>query len=266
MMRTTRPNSKPWLACLASALLGLGLSAQAQIDTGLIGYWTFDGDLTDSSPAGGHDGIAHTTADTGALTFGDGKFGQGVVLDSSLSEYVEAGGPESDFDRTGGSVSISMWFRVDAFDASWQALIAKGEGTNYRLARRGDTDSIGYAGGVGEPAAAAPSVNDGEIHHVVAVTRAAVQTELWIDGVLYETAANPNIADDWDTHMPLLIGANPDTDPLRYYNGLIDDVAVWGRALDPAEIQMIYNNGDGICAWLWQTSPTTTATGLRSVK
>ena len=217
--------------------------APVPVGSGLIALYEFDGDLADR--ASSHDGIAHTDNETGELTFGEGMFGQAVVLDNALNEYVEAGGPESDFDRTGGDVSISMWFRVDAFDTSWQALIAKGEGTNYRLARRSDTDSIGYAGGVGEPAAAAPSVNDGAIHHVVALTRTGVQTELWIDGVLYETAANPYIADDWDTHLPLLIGANPDTDPLRYFNGMIDDVGIWARALDPAEIATIYNEGEG---------------------
>ena len=207
---------------------------------GMVAYWPFDGNLQD--PVGAHDGIGHGDA---PIAFDAGQFGQGVDLDPALLQYVEAGAPESDFDMTGGSVSLSMWFRVDNFDVGWQALIAKGEGTNYRVARRGETGTIAYAGGVGEPAQAAPDVNDGEIHHVVALTRAGVQTELWIDGVLYEVGLNPNIADDRGTHQPLLIGANPDTDPLRYWNGLIDDVGVWSRALSPNEIARLWNNGAG---------------------
>jgi hypothetical protein len=151
---------------------------------------------------------------------------------------------------------------VAAFDADWQALIAKGEGSNYRVARRGSTDNIAYAGGVGEPAQAAPPVNDGEFHHVVAITRAGVQTELWIDGALWEVGVAPNIGDNDD--IPLMIGANPDTSPLRYWNGVIDDVGIWARALEPAEVALIYNNGDGapIMSLLDQTAPPLTSVGL----
>jgi len=239
-------------------------AAALKVGSLLIANWPFDGDLTD--PVGGHDGIAHTTAGSGTLEFVDGKFGQGVDLEYSLADYVEAGGPESDFDRGGGSVSLSMWFRVDSFDVDWQALIAKGEGSNYRLARRGATQTIGYAGGVGEPGQAAPDVYDANateqvIHHVVAVTRAGFQTELWIDGVLYEVAAGPNISDD---DNPLLIGANPGADPVRNFGGLIDDVGIWARALEPAEIQLIYNNGDGatIASLLDTSVPAITALGI----
>jgi hypothetical protein len=219
-------------------------TAAPPADFALVGYWPFDDNLTDV--AGGHNGIAHG----GPLTFGAGKFGQGVDLDYAKSQYVEAGGPESDFDMTHGSVTISAWFRVDNFDVEWQCLVAKGEGTNYRLARSGSTSSLQYAGGIGEPTLASPGVRDGNIHHVVALTRASVQTELWIDGKLYEVAANPDIVDNFGTggtptHKPLLIGANPDTSPLRFWNGLIDDIAIWSRALSAEEIAAIWNNGAG---------------------
>jgi hypothetical protein len=208
----------------------------APLNVGLVANWPFDGDLTD--PIGGHDGIARG----GPLTFAPGKFGQGVDLDYARQQYVEAGGPESDFDMGGGEVTMSLWFRVDAWDVSWQCLVAKGEGSNYRLARSGTTDNIQYAGGVGEPTLAAPGVNDGQIHHVVALTRLGTQTELWIDGTLHETGGVPNIANN---NMPLLIGENPDARG-RYWNGLIDDVAIWRRALSPEEIAKIWNKGAGM--------------------
>ena len=80
-----------------------------------------------------------------------------------------------DWTHANGSLSIAGWFKVDAFDKSWQALIAKGENLNYRIARRSDTGdtSIAYAGGTGEGAADTPQVNDGKWHHFVAVTDAS---------------------------------------------------------------------------------------------
>ena len=31
----------------------------------------------------------------------------------------------------------------------------------------------------------------------------------------------------------------------RYFNGIIDEVALWNRALSPKEIQVLYNGGSG---------------------
>ena len=230
---------------------------------GLIANWPFDGSLVD--PVGGHDGIGYAGETLIDPLYEPAKFGQGALLTGPLGigaqEYIEAGGPESDFDRGGGSVTISGWFRVGNFDTDWQALVAKGEGSNYRVARRGADNSIAYAGGSGEPAAAAPAVNDGEMHHFVAVSRANVQTELWIDGVRYEVGAAPTLSNN---DQPLLIGANPDASPRRYWNGVVDDFAIWSRALTPAEILLIWNGGTGatIASLLEATPAAVTSIGL----
>ena len=46
-------------------------------------------------------------------------------------------------------MSLSAWFRVDSWDTSWQCLVAKGEGSRWRIHRSGgDANQLAYAGGV----------------------------------------------------------------------------------------------------------------------
>ena len=52
------------------------------------------------------------------------------------TNYVEIPGSSNKLQFANGSLSIAGWFKVDNFDKSWQALIAKGENSNYRIARR----------------------------------------------------------------------------------------------------------------------------------
>jgi hypothetical protein len=139
-------------------------------------------------------------------------------------------------------MSIAGWFKVDAFDTSWQALIAKGEGTNWRVARRGEGNNIAYAGGVGEGPESAPNVNDGEWHHFVAITDAASGTYLWIDGTMYEHQTALPVLDQNDLNV--MIGENPGARN-REWEGELDDIAIWNRVLTEAEIATLYNGGQG---------------------
>ncbi len=164
--------------------------------------------------------------------------------------------PDSvDINKEGQDLSISAWFQVDAFDTSWQALLAKGEGSNYRIARQGDTNFMAYAGGARDirpdpaPAASPTNPGDGLWHNVVATTTNGGGVSLWVDGALVEDAGNVDqvaaITNTNSTDPPeLWIGNNPGS-PGREWEGGIDEVAIWGRVLSEGEIASIWNGGDG---------------------
>ena len=144
------------------------------------------------------------------------------------------GGNEAAFDFVEGDVSISAWFTVDAFDTSWQALIAKGENNGWRIHRRSGEPTMTYAGGSPEPATGGPDVTDGEFHHIVAISENGVSTRYWMDGELASTGPAPNIQLP-TTNNRVRIGDNPSTND-REWEGFIDDVAIWSRALTAQEI------------------------------
>lgn len=197
----------------------------------LVSYWKFDGDVTDG--IGSNDG---TIIGAGS-SYVSGKHGQGINLDG-MDTYVNAG-DDATLDFTGKSLTISAWFKVTEFDKFFQTLISKGEGSNFRIARLLRTDSLSYSEGSGDIVSNV-DVNDGGIHHVVAVTHAGISTSLYIDGVLtVQNMSNANIADGG---MPLFIGNNPEQTG-RSWHGIIDDLALWSRPLSSSEISDIYTAG-----------------------
>ena len=105
-------------------------SANAALVHGLISYWDFDGTLIDSQ--GGY-ATAHNGG-TPAFAAGQAGFGLAVDLDG-IDDYVDVTEMNQyDFGSMGSGFSVSAWFKVDGFTKSWQAIIAKGEGSSWRLA------------------------------------------------------------------------------------------------------------------------------------
>ena len=211
---------------------GAGAS-DSPLKKGLMAYWNFDdGGFKDA--VGKFDGTANGSEPIASVT-GKPGFGKAIKMNGE-DQFIEiTGGEPDDLAFAGGSMSVAGWFKVDAFDTDWQALIAKGEGSNWRIHRRGGETGFAHAGGVGEGPAGGP-VNDGAWHHFVAISdKDAVNfgTALYIDGVQYTRFDGaPNLATNGKRVM---IGENPDARG-REWEGELDDIAIWDRVLTEAEI------------------------------
>lgn len=234
----------------ATALVSQG----AAVHTGLLSYWDFEGDYNDK--AGSIAGNANTVDDNGTAGSAVTNTGGGPLGSYGGFNRTGAAGTDNvvtvpksaDTIAAGESLTVSAWFRVDAFDGgNWQGLIAHGESTDWRVARQNGSSTLGYAGGTADigGGAGGPDVLTGSLwHHVVAITESGVSTRLWIDGALISTSGGaPTLSNDTRA-TDLLIGGNqqPGGD-LRAWNGGIDDVALWNRPLTAAEIGEVYNAG-----------------------
>ncbi|YCM45987.1 LamG-like jellyroll fold domain-containing protein [Verrucomicrobiaceae bacterium 227] len=220
----------------------------------LVAYWNFDNNLDD---------IAHTlpgesiVADNGSFdgTLADASYAPEGFFGSSALSLNGGGGwvtvPAS-IDTLRGAenaVTVSAWVKIAAFNANWQSIVSHGEGSQWRLARRNNEETIAWAGGVGDIPGAnvGPVISDNMWHHVVATSDPVnFWTKLYIDGVEIATGGAPNISDTANGGLipDLFIGANPNSGG-REWGGEIDDLAIWGRALSADEIALIYNDGDG---------------------
>lgn len=232
----------------AIALLASTASSPAALIDGLVNYWDFNGNLTDTANTAPH---VDPGSPTGAVT-DNGTFvnnpsvgyaagspvGGSYALFDGETGYITV--PNSaDTNANGESLTIAAWLRVDAFDTNWQALISKGEGDNYRVHRHGGSPTaMAYYGGNVDIAGGA--VNDSRWHHLVATTTSGVGTELWIDGVSVNTGGGA--ATITDSGGALFIGENPGA-PGRQWEGGIDEIAMWERAITPAEISLLYRGG-----------------------
>jgi hypothetical protein len=117
-----------------------------------------------------------------------------------------------------------VWCRVDDWTTRWQCLLAKGEGSHYRIVRRSNDDqAISYAGG--SPDIFGGAINDGAWHHITAVSEAGENTSLYpalsyrrdqaaIDADLEIEFSSELTEADWRNASPelILIGTRDDPD------------------------------------------------------
>ncbi len=252
-----------WRLCLtvlaASFLAMTTTPARSDIVDGLLNYWPLDDNLLDV--AEDFDGSAGEVADDGefdgtngvdGIDFNDGLFDGAIEMDGAGGAKQNNGFVRvvrsEDTLQGGESISISAWVESAGFDTNWQAIVAHGEGSQYRLHRRGGGIVAAYAGGTGDTPKMGPDISVGTgWHHLVAISENGVSTRLWVDGELAATGGAPSINDNGNGNpadADLYIGANPQTGGQnREWWGKIDDVATWGRPLEPDEILEIFEAG-----------------------
>ena len=210
-------------------------------DTNLVSYWSMDGTFDNA-----HTDDYHGEEQSGPIEFQTGKFGDAAYLNGTQSILIT--GDENVFDFTGESFTVSAWYTAEVIDKSWQCLVAKGEGNGWRVHRRGGDNppEMTFTGGNGDVDrhnVAMTVGGDPETwHHVAGVTDASTSEQiLYLDG---EEVARKSGATLQDRGQPMRIGDNPDA-ANRNWQGKVDDVAIWGRALAPFEVADIWNGGDG---------------------
>lgn len=233
---------------LAFSLLAVPVSPAA-LTPGLTAYWDFDTNLTDKAES--YAASSSTVADDAYFAnepdsgYGTGLFG-GAYLGNGGSGYAAASLTEDLSGLVTGKVTVSFWFKAQGPTSTWQAAIAVGEGNAWRVARAGADDplKIGYAGGsvdiYSTTTFGSPGTPVNVWHHVTAVTEGGVSTRLYIDGALEATGAAPALSDNGSGE--LWVGGNPNVGG-RSWNGLLDDIGIWNRALSAAEIMQIYTQG-----------------------
>ncbi|MCH8219568.1 MAG: hypothetical protein IH892_22680, partial [Planctomycetes bacterium] len=248
--------SKKSIHCMCLVFL-LGLtagSAQADTTDGLLGYWPLnEGAGTTSADVSGNGSEGTLNGDPGWVP---GKFGNALEFDGS-DDYVDCGNSPI-LDLGAGDFTISAWVKTSA--RGGETIFAKGGddggGIRYRLYIEGnpgvkilvDDNSTKY-----DPEGNIP-VEDGQWHHLVGM-RDGTALRVFIDGIEDEGVTahgESTIPDNYDisgtSQYGAYIGAvttNSTGSLYKFYSGLIDDVAIWNRALTLDEIGFLWNNGDG---------------------
>jgi len=216
-------------------------SSDAALQDGLTAYWTFDNTLSDTAGSiqGSADTVANDLSFAGSGSgYGTGRFGSNGYLGNGNGWVQTADSP--DIDENNGSISVSVWCKVNVFNKNWQAVISKGELSNYRLHRFSNENTVAWAGGQADLGNTSISVNDGQWHHLAATSSSSGGVALYIDGV--QVASNGGASTLSNSGNLLMIGNNPDN-LSRQWNGEIDDVAIWNRALSSSEISELAGVG-----------------------
>ncbi len=208
------------------------------VDAGLRGHYEFEGNAKDSSPR------ANDATEIGSPTYAPGQIGQALVV-NGVDQRADAGDP-----GLAGAVpkSISVWFNQAAqanrgvVSFGNHSLAATGGGLFEVLLWNGvfgghlsgaNFDTVTLAG--------APPYRVGAWEFGV-MTYDGTTVRTYVNGQLGNELALPlNTVPDM---LRLGSGAvDPVFTAYAYFNGMIDDVGIWNRALSATEVQALYNGG-----------------------
>ena len=213
---------------------------------GLIAYYPFNGNANDQSLYV----VENQDANDGSVNGASLGIDRNNVANSSydfdgIDDYIDIGDPDI-LDLGASNYTYSLWFRTDAMGINYY-MLSKYEsgGTNAFGIGTVGTDRIYsfFAGDVhldGVSIDGTRNINDGAWHHVVmAIDLDNFEYNLYLDGVLEGAKSFPVTSSGIDSDYPLLIGKIVDG---QNFDGSIDDVRIYNRALSGAEITALYES------------------------
>jgi glucose/arabinose dehydrogenase/chitodextrinase len=211
---------------------------------GLLAGYAFDeASGTTAADASGH-GL------TGQLQNGPthqpGKHGNAVGLDGA-DDVVDLGNPASL--RLTASMTVSAWINMSALPADDAAIVSKRGSVGYQLDTTTDTGPrvVGFklsaAGGTSMFRYGATPLQANTWYHVTGVYDATARTmHVYLNGVLDDGVLQGTVAaTQQDSPQNVQIGQRPGWAGFGF-NGRIDDVRIYGRALGVGEIQADMNS------------------------
>ncbi len=223
----------------------VSLDTGSVLKNGLVGHWTFDQkDITtnailDKSGYGNNGGFLGGSTSSAKAA---GKLGQGIKF-SDPSHQIRIPNDADISPPVAGTVSAWVKDRITRTGA-WQVFVSKynciTDRDGYALVKQPDNTFMLYLGttteaqGIGSNS----SFTDRGWHHVVG-TWTGTTGSLYVDGVL---ASAPQ-AMTWSPRTntePLTIGS---CDVGYEYDGTVDDVRVYNRALSATEVAQLYRTG-----------------------
>lgn len=203
---------------------------------GLVGAWDFseaNGSTTADASGSGRDGVIVGAA------WRESEDGAETYLDfDGVNDQVNVGNWDVDSD----AITLAAWIRADDFGVADARIISKASGVNeqdhywmlstiedngqklrFRLKANGLTETLIAGQG---------ALQAGQWTHVAAVYDNATM-RLYVDGAEVGSMPHSGVVST-NGNVPIAIGNNPDGS--RPFDGQIDQVRVYDRALSPADL------------------------------
>ena len=200
-------------------------------------YWTFSS-LADVTKEGASN--TNCTLNGNATYTADGKFGGGLLLDGS-GDFVSCGSSTLTNLPIGNSnYTISVWVKSAALNTGGYIGWGEYESGNRVNAFRTNNDGIQNYWWGNDLIHRSPALNLlNQWHHAVVNYNGTTRT-IYFDGALLKTDTPGATLNS--TASNFAIGR---TAPMysEFFNGTLDDLSIWNRALTLNEITYLYNSG-----------------------
>ena len=242
------------LILLVSPIMAQNIPSYVPKD-GLVGYWPFNGNANDESGNGNHGTVngATLTKDRKGETNNAFNF-------NGIDNFISV--PNSNvFNNT--SYSISLWFSSNKIEKQVIVVrnnflnatnehfgVALNSSNQYDVGLFSKFNNPNCSPGFGwETASKNINILDLEFHHLVGTVNKNVM-QLFIDGALVDEqniSGDPSTCWAGDIKFARNWSSNPD-----YFKGVLDDIAIYNRALSEKEISDLYA-GNKDCSYLTTT-------------
>ncbi|ANS04924.1 hypothetical protein [uncultured Mediterranean phage] len=222
------------------SFLSFGQGATPNLRSGLVGYWKCESvsnflDETNNS----YDGTIYSSP-----TSVTGKVGNAVNFDGS-TDYI-------DVDNSGAfqfddEFSVSLWFNADATGSIMTIFDNCTGQQGYGIRVHSDATIMGYEySGSWNTVTSSTTVSTSTWYHAVLVYDYNTDFRIYVDG----TSEDSNVPSGTVTYVGAngQIGAryHPTLGNGLWFDGKIDEILVYNRALSSIEVKQLYNSGDGL--------------------
>lgn len=240
-----------------------GRSAEAP--PGMIGWWRGEGDTTDASETLGADNRPNHArpADPAVKQkYAAGRAGRGFKFEGEFEDSILLPGsifPAPPLTQEQDRFSFETWFKIKpGFAANVILGQENADGTDglpaVYVGWDGKLRAQMFSNGAIDPITSTGSVNDNAFHHVAVTHDGGVQS-VYLDGELigsrtgfvqtaYASEYRYRLGAGRTTGWPFEIhSATPPHDGYAFFNGVIDEPAIYNRALSTIEVRRIFAAG-----------------------
>ena len=231
-------------AALIAVVANSRVAAQdGNISNGLVAHYPFNGNANDES-GNGHHGIQVNTVST---TDRNGAPNSAFHF-NGVNAYVTASGVPI---PTNNAFSWGIWIKSEVPNAS-KAIIERAQAIGNNLLSPSlwwrTSQSLGFASYPGDSVELSPkSVPVNEWFHVVCTSRMDGTRSIYVNGALAAEGFNPSYGQELEL---FIFGGDRLQNPGAYFQGSLDDIRIYDRALSVAEVTQLFHwpdaDADGV--------------------
>ncbi len=177
----------------------------------------------------------------GAKWVPEGKVGGASVFNGGTERILVD--HDASLELGSGPRTIGAWIKSYGSTHTYQSIFCKGSNPGYslRLARF-PARALEYFKSGGQDATfytASQTISDSDWHHVVVVDQGSGTVEFYMDGVFLEAMTKQNY--NSNTKEKAAVGGLANTNHGQWFNGNIDELFIFKRALTKTEVKRLYD-------------------------
>src|SRR5262245_2834158 len=229
----------PSVVVCVALLIALPTQAQTAGPVAAYGFSETAGTTTADASGNGNTGTLNKATRTTA-----GRFGNALRFNGSNAFVNLGNGPTLQFS---GSMTVSAWIRASAFPVDDAAVVSKRGGTELGFQLDTTVDSgprtIGFkltnASGANMLRYGGTTLQANQWYHITGVYDAAARTlDVYLNGVLDNASLVGTVTATQQNNSALNVNIGRRVGSTKFsFNGTIDEVRIYNRALSAAEIQ-----------------------------